>query len=522
MFRLVQSILLATLIFWTPSVFAGTNTWYVDTTACPGPGTGTETDPFCTIGLAIDAAQVGDTVVVQPGRYAETLDFQGKEIRVRSAYGPDVTILDGEGERRVVRLVQWEQREACLEGFTVTGGRANGTGGGIGIKGSPTIKDCIITGNTTPSRGGGIGIRGGRPLITGCKILGNDNRGIYVRSASIEIVDCQITDNDGAGIDMHDPLTDIPITIRRCLIARNGTGISVWRLFEYSVFHLTDCTIVDNVGAGLDLICEDWPTFSVSHLIVWGNGIGINADCENFSAYYSLLQGGGGMLDEDPLFYPGTYYLQQDGTTTSPCVDSGQPGETPPGTTSIDGRPDDEPRDLGYHYPAAFITTADCQGIDDLDVLHVNGETGTDTEHVVQVSRGEPLAASIDLPPGGGDGTFVAQLHPGTAGGTLFPLPADLGDSCFDFRQPPYGTGQPLAVWNNYGRRFVVGATRYFGDDIADPPGAPTTFWSQPAGNWPYLALGTRWTLQAVIRNPDASSRHRLSLTRSIVIEVVN
>jgi predicted outer membrane repeat protein len=70
---------------------------------------------------------------------------------------------------------------AVLEGFTVTGGNANGPGGsslplsrhdrGGGIynwAGSPTLTDLVVCENTAEGSGGGIYIRSGQPIILRC------------------------------------------------------------------------------------------------------------------------------------------------------------------------------------------------------------------------------------------------------------------------------------------------------------------------------------------------------------------
>ena len=48
---------------------------------------------YPTIQSAINAATNGDTVLVQPGTYQETIDFLGKEITVESSGGASVTTI---------------------------------------------------------------------------------------------------------------------------------------------------------------------------------------------------------------------------------------------------------------------------------------------------------------------------------------------------------------------------------------------------------------------------------------------
>jgi hypothetical protein len=150
---------------------------------------------YASVQAAIDAGQDGDTVIVQPGAYEESIVFGGKNLVVRSQdpNDPEVvaaTILQAPAPRRgataptVVTFAQGESPEAVLSGFTITGG--GGTvppenpgmllGGGILCTfASPTITLNVITGNLLPiasgtgqdqDYGGGIACFSSHAVIT--------------------------------------------------------------------------------------------------------------------------------------------------------------------------------------------------------------------------------------------------------------------------------------------------------------------------------------------------------------------
>lgn len=124
---------------------------------------------YPTIQQAIDASVNGDTVLVAPGTYFESINFNGKAITVMSEAGPEVTTIDGRNSfGPVVTFKTQESRQSTLRGFTIQNGVGFddfNAGGGIFITfASPTITGNIVTANRA-SFGGGIGVVGGSPLI---------------------------------------------------------------------------------------------------------------------------------------------------------------------------------------------------------------------------------------------------------------------------------------------------------------------------------------------------------------------
>jgi len=128
-------------------------------------------DDYPAIQDAIEAALDGDTIIVRPGTYMETVDFVGKAVRLQSEQGPEVTTIDGSRLGAVVRFSEGEGSDSVLDGFTVT----NGGSKGIDCHdGSPTIINNIVTNN----EGRGIGFfclsASSSPLIAGNIVTGNE------------------------------------------------------------------------------------------------------------------------------------------------------------------------------------------------------------------------------------------------------------------------------------------------------------------------------------------------------------
>ncbi len=97
---------------------------------------------YRSIQAAIDAASMGDTVIVSPGRYEETINFGGKLITVRSSAGPLTTVITSDEDRTLVTFDHNEGPDAVLEGFTLRGGW-------IGVyceNAGPTIRGNILVG----------------------------------------------------------------------------------------------------------------------------------------------------------------------------------------------------------------------------------------------------------------------------------------------------------------------------------------------------------------------------------------
>ncbi len=279
---------------------------------------------FTNIQAAIDDANNGDVVEVQPGTYTDTgnrnIDFKGKAITVRSTDPNDhhivaITIISCNGTANPHRGFYFHSGETAssrLSGMTIILGYAT-HGGGIYCNGaSPTITNNVIAYNTassttiTPSsRGGGICCINSSAIIMNNLIIWNRVRGLGggICADSASIINNTITDND-----------------------------SVSASFESSVGGIY-CT-----GSS-----------SVVNTIVWGNSGKLSPKqilgCTNVT--YSDIEGGyegEGNIDADPCFAYGSrfvydYHLKSQAgrwnpnsqnwvydEVTSPCIDAGNPG----------------------------------------------------------------------------------------------------------------------------------------------------------------------------------------------------
>ena len=142
----VKNLILCVLMLALVDTATGA-TLYVNTDGSGGA--------YTSIQDAIDAAVDGvDEIEVAPGTYNEAINFNGKAIRLYSSSdNPDDTIINGNGAYHVVQCVSGEGSGTKLEGFTITGGNANGSppdnqgGGMLNIGSSPTVTNCRFENN---------------------------------------------------------------------------------------------------------------------------------------------------------------------------------------------------------------------------------------------------------------------------------------------------------------------------------------------------------------------------------------
>ena len=314
----------------------------------------------------IDAAVDGDVILIEPGTYTENIDFNGKNIEVRSTGGPEVTIIDGNQNGSCVQIVNGEDSTAVLDGFTLTNGSGYQgltvwIGGGLVVtNGShPTLLNLIITGNTSTHGagdvGGGLSIGGNsHPYLEGIIVSDNVSEyggGISIYASSPTLHNVVISNNHanigGGGIAIGQASNPLLSSI---LIFGNTGTYSAGGIFvtENATPIFNQVTVVDNIaplgGGGMLASLNANPMFVSS--IFWGNvpdqiylydeGVG---DANTLTVAFSDIQGGAagipighgslnweaGNIDQNPWFCDPDAELYTLSENSS-CVGSGEDG----------------------------------------------------------------------------------------------------------------------------------------------------------------------------------------------------
>jgi hypothetical protein len=260
--------------------------------------TGTQ---YNSIRHAVQEAHEGDTIVVAPGVYQETLSFNGKALRIGSQnpYDPAVvaaTVIEGIAEG--VRFANAEDANCVLAGFTITGATR-----GIYCQGaSPIIEYCCIVDNTEA----GIKLlEDSNPVIANCIIAGNGGDGIEMQASQVgrrvtynsaTIVHCTIVSNRGYGIHGGKP-TAVSTIVRSNGLLPGTAQISA------DVATVTYCDVEDGQPGAGNIDAD--PNFVVP-------GYWADAADPNKPAAAG---------DTNAVWTAGDYHLK----AGSPCIDAGDP-----------------------------------------------------------------------------------------------------------------------------------------------------------------------------------------------------
>jgi hypothetical protein len=120
---------------------------------------------FATIQAAVDAAVAGDTVLVAPGIYTESVNLRGKSILVKSDV-PDAAVVRAPLDARAFVAESGESSLCRIIGFRIT--RADAWGGGVQITNSSPVFDSCTFDDCRNHTGGGVLATGGSAQLIAC------------------------------------------------------------------------------------------------------------------------------------------------------------------------------------------------------------------------------------------------------------------------------------------------------------------------------------------------------------------
>ncbi len=290
-------------------------------TAGPDPHVGLSSSSYTSVAAALAVASPGQTVWVGPGTYpVADLSFRGLALRLVSTHLAAYTVLDAGGAGAVLVFDSGEPREALVDGFTLTGGRASQGGGVVLIESSPTLRGCVVEENQAEN-GGGLYLDHADPLISHCTVRRNvatdphfGGGGAYLEDARPQISHVLFSDNEASTSGGGLYLADADPLLAHCSVLSNSAG--GWYdegggglFMDGASPHLVDTQVADNVatnasGGGMLLRYSSDATVESSTIVdnraAEGGGgvyaVGSNPTFSNITVLGNIAATGGGLL----------------------------------------------------------------------------------------------------------------------------------------------------------------------------------------------------------------------------------
>jgi hypothetical protein len=179
-------------------------------------------EDFATINEAIAAAEPGDTVLVGPGMYRESLlltETKGDRIVIRSAAGAAQTTIaygDTANVNEAVVTFQRCSNSTQLVGFSIDGRGAARRGILANSDSKPLLEELVISGCEYAV----ASHKGSSPYLRNVTATGSRTAGLFISGGSADAKDCRFVDGDKFGVYLS--TGSAMVRLRNVEASRNG------------------------------------------------------------------------------------------------------------------------------------------------------------------------------------------------------------------------------------------------------------------------------------------------------------
>ena len=256
-------------------------------------------DDYATIQAGLNAADSTDTVLVQPGTYAENIIWpETNGIKLLSAGDTSNTIIDGGGNSSVIAINGSGlsiDSTTVIRGFKITNGTSIFYGGGIALDSvaNPILEDLLFV-NNSAYYGGALSCKQSSPIIRNSSA--RNNTGIeggalyFYDHSNATITDIELsqnTANKGGGVFFNEYSS---LTVSMTNISRNVATLGGGGIFceNGSTFYMTDSEVSFNSCYG-----ASWDAFNGGGGIYTGWACSTTILNSTIRSNYSAGYGGG-------------------------------------------------------------------------------------------------------------------------------------------------------------------------------------------------------------------------------------
>jgi len=213
---------------------------------------------YPTIQIALNVSNDGDVILVSPGTYQESINFNGRAVDLKSTGGPEVTNIIGQGNSYAVTASNIVNGQASLDGFTVNSVESWGDFNVFCNSDSNiTIENCNINGYY------GLRVEQANVNVSDCSIdvwrwavYGDDY-------ANLSIHDCELktTYSGDSTINFFDAW-DSSLIINECLFQNiNCRSVIFPQSNGVGSIEISNSQFLNNIASEGIIECENHPSF---------------------------------------------------------------------------------------------------------------------------------------------------------------------------------------------------------------------------------------------------------------------